>query len=99
MTDAELWSAWRIWMGVATLVVLIAATLLVVIWMTARRILSDAVRALTAAEAIRVQTQPIWGLQVTNEVAEDILTTVQAIEAKGGLLAQALEARTAGKRS
>ena len=51
MTDAELWSAWRLWMGVATLVVLIAATLLVTIWLTARRILADAVRALKAAEA------------------------------------------------
>jgi len=53
MTDGDLWSAWRIWMGVATVVVLIAATLLVIIWLTARRILADAVRALTAAEAIR----------------------------------------------
>jgi len=35
MTDGELWSAWRIWMGVATVVVLIAATLLVIIWLTA----------------------------------------------------------------
>ena len=50
MTDAELWSAWRIWMGVATVVVLIAASLLVIIWVTARRILADAGRALTAAE-------------------------------------------------
>ncbi len=65
MTDADLWSAWRIWMGVAAVVVLIAATLLVVIWLTARRSLADAVRALTVAEAIRAQTQPIWGLQVT----------------------------------
>jgi len=99
MTDGDLWSAWRIWMGVATLVVLIAATLLVIIWLTARRILADAVRALTAAEAIRAQTQPIWGLQVTNEVAEDILATVQAIEAKGGLLSQALEHQTTARRS
>jgi hypothetical protein len=99
MTDADLWSAWRIWMGVAAVVVLIAATLLVVIWLTARRILADAVRALTAAEAIRAQTQPIWGLQDTNEVAEDILATVQAIEAKGGLLSQALEHQTTARRS
>ena len=99
MTDADLWSAWRTWMGVAAVVVLIAATLLVVIWLTARRILADAVRALTAAEAIRAQTQPIWGLQDTNEVAEDILATVQAIEAKGRLLSQALEHQTTARRS
>jgi hypothetical protein len=99
MTDAELWSWWRLWMAVATLVVLIAATLLVIIWLTAQRILSDAKRALRAAEAIRAQTQPIWGLQVTNEVAEDILVTVQAIEKKGGLLAQALDQHDTVSRS
>ncbi len=93
MNDAELWAAWRIWMGVAVVVVLIAATLLVIIWLTARQILRDAVRALNAVEAIRAQTQPIWGLEQTNLVAEDILATVQAIEAKGGLLAGALEGK------
>lgn len=90
MTDAELWAAWRVWMGVAAVVVLLAASLLIIIWLTARRILADAVRALDAVEAIRANTQPIWGLQDTNEVAEDILETVQAIEKKGGLLAGAL---------
>lgn len=90
MTDADLWAAWRLWMGVAAVVVLLAASLLIVIWLTARRILADAVRALNAVEAIRANTVPIWGLQDTNEVAEDILASVQAIEQKGGLLAGAL---------
>jgi hypothetical protein len=91
MTDAELWAAWRIWLGVATLVVVIAASLLIVIWVTARTILGDAVRVLNAVEAIRAQTQPIWGLQDTNDVAADILKTVRAIESKGGALAGALQ--------
>lgn len=91
MSDAELWAAWRLWMGVATVVVLLAASLLVIIWVTARRILADAVRALHAAEGIRANTQPIWGLQDTNLVAENILDTVQAIEQKGALLAGALD--------
>jgi len=90
MTDTELWAAWRLWMGVATVVVLLAATLLIVIVMTARRILADAVRALHAVENIRAQTQPIWGLQDTNEVAENILTTVQSVEKKAALLSGAL---------
>ncbi|MEO7132724.1 MAG: hypothetical protein ABI024_00750 [Vicinamibacterales bacterium] len=90
MSDADLWAAWRIWMGVATLVILIAAGLLITIWITARKILSNAVRALHAVEAIRQNTEPIWGLQHTNTVAEDILKTVQAIEQKGGALAGAL---------
>ena len=95
MTDAELWASWRIWMGVATVVILIAASLLIIIWLTARRILADAVRALNAVEAIRAQTQPIWALEETNHIAEDILATVQAIEAKGGALAGALQKREA----
>jgi hypothetical protein len=90
MTDAELWAAWRLWMGVATVVVLIAATLLIVIALTARRILADAGRALAAVEVICAQTQPIWGLQDTNEVAENILGTVQSIEKKATALASAV---------
>ena len=78
-------------MGVAAVIVLIAASLLVIIWLTARAILTDAVRALHAVDAIRAQTQPLWGLENTNLVAEDILKTVRAIEEKGGLLAGALQ--------
>lgn len=93
MSDADLWAAWRLWMGVASVVVLIAATLLIVIWLTARRIYSDALRALNAAQAIRAQTQPIWGLEQTNDLAEGILKAVQAIEQKSTLLADALAAK------
>ena len=92
MTDADLWAAWWLWMGVASVVVLIAAGLLITIWLTARQILADAVRALNAVEKIRAHTQPIWGLQDTNVVAEDILQTVQAIEDKASRLAGALTA-------
>lgn len=91
MTDAQLWSAWQLWMGVATIVILIVASLLIIIWVTARTILKDAGRALNAVEAIRAQTQPIWALEQTNLAAEDILSAVQAIEAKGALLARALQ--------
>ena len=49
MTDAELWASWRFWMIVATLVILIAAGLLITIWLVARSILAHAVRALRAA--------------------------------------------------
>ena len=97
MTDAELWGAWRLWMGVAALVIVIAATLLIVIWRTARGIHAEAVRALRAAERIRERTMPIWALETTNEVAGEILATVQQIEAKGGALAAALESH-AGAR-
>jgi hypothetical protein len=91
MSDTELWAAWRMWIIVATVVVLLAAGLLITILVTARRILAEAVRALNAVETIRKNTQPIWALQTTNQVAEQILQTVEAIEQKGGALVGALE--------
>jgi hypothetical protein len=90
MTDAELWGAWQLWLGVAVVIVLAAAALLIAIIVTARGILTEAVRAKAAAEAIRVQTLPIWELQTSNEVAGQLLETVRSIEAHGGALAAAL---------
>ena len=69
MTDADLWAAWRIWMVVAVVIVLVAAALLVTIWLTARSIAAHARRAVDALEAIRGNPRAIWGLQTTNEVA------------------------------
>ncbi len=97
MTDADLWAAWRFWLLIAVAVVLIAAGLLIAIWLTARAIHAHAVRALAAAERIRQNTMPIWALQTSNEVAGELLETVQQIEAKGALLASALESH-AGAR-
>jgi hypothetical protein len=87
-------------MAVAALVIAIAAALLVTIWLTARSIVAHATRALAAAEAIRANTAPIWQLQTTNEVAEELLATVRAIEDKGGKLVDALhgQAAASGRR-
>ena len=90
MTDADLWAAWRLWLGVAVVVVALAAALLVAVIATARRIAAEALRAKAAAEAIRANTLPIWQLQTSNEVAADLLATVRSIEAHGGALAEAL---------
>ncbi len=95
MTDAELWTAWRLWMIVAGVVVLVAAALLVTIWLTARSIVAHATRALRAAEAIRANTRAIWELQTTNEVAGDLLDTVRAIEAKTATLVDVLQSHAA----
>ena len=91
MSAAEVWASFRIYISVAALVVVIAASLLIFILVTARAILRDAVRALTAAEAIRKNTLPIWELETTNDVAVEIRDTVRAVEAKGGALAGALQ--------
>ena len=97
MSDAELWSAWRMWMALAVVIILVAAVLLIMIWRTARGIFAEALRALAAAEKIRDNTSPIWALQTTNEVAGTMLATVQHIETNGGALAAALESH-AGAR-
>lgn len=91
MSDSELWGAWRMWMLLAVLIILVAATLLVVIWRTARGIHTEALRALAAAERIRTNTDPIWALETTNEVAGTMLETVRHIEASGRALAAALQ--------
>ncbi len=90
MSDADLWAAWRVWMVVAAVIVLVAAALPGAIWLTARRILKDAGRALAAAEAIRRQTAVIWELQTSNEVAEQLLATVKSIEARAASLVDVL---------
>ena len=97
MTDAELWSAWRMWMALAAVIIVVAAVLLIMIWRTARGIYAEALRALRAAEKIRESTNPIWALATTNEVAGKMLATVQHIERNGGALAAALESH-AGAR-
>ena len=91
MSDADLWARWRIWMSIAVVIVLVAAVLLILIWRTARGIMGEALRALAAAEKIRTNTDPIWALATTNEVAGTMLATVQHIEKNGGALASALE--------
>lgn len=98
MSDAELWAAWRMWLLVAAGVIVIAAALLITIWLTARGIYAHAARALVAARRIREQTQPIWELQTTNDVAQELLDTVQSIEQKGGALVEALESHAGSGR-
>ena len=97
MSDAELWHAWELWMAVAAVVILIAAALLIMIWRTARGIYAEALRALRAAEKIKANTDPIWALATTNDMAGQMLATVQHIEKTGGALASALESH-AGAR-
>lgn len=99
MSDADLWAAWRVWMAVAVVIVLVAAGLLVTIWQLARSILLHAERALAAAEKIRRNTQPIWELQTSNDVAEKLLKTVESIEKKGGALVAAVSHASAGQRA
>lgn len=92
---AGLYTVWAICLAVAVVVILIAAALLIAILLVARSIAAHGLQALAAAEAIAEDTKVIWALSTTNEVAGEILATVESIEAHGGRIAGALhEAQT-----
>ena len=95
MTDAELYTVWYWSLAVAGVVVLLAAALLLAILLVARRILTHAQQALEAAEAIAEDTQVIWGLEETNQTAEEILATAESIEEHGGRIAGTLHGERA----
>lgn len=85
-----IYTVWVVWLAVAAVVVLLAAALLVAILVIARRIAAHGLQALAAAEAIAADTQVIWALSTTNDVAGEILATVERIEEHGGAIVAAL---------
>lgn len=90
MDEATLYSKFYIGLAIAVVIILAAAVLLILVWRAAQRILRLASAALGIVTQIKENTNSIWGLQTTNEVATDILTGAEAIEAHAGLVAQAL---------
>lgn len=90
MSDAELLSAWYLWLGVAALIVVVAAALLVLVLLAARRIERGAVAALGLVKQIRANTQVIWALQETNATARELSAGAEAILANAGNVAAAL---------
>lgn len=91
MTDAELYSIWGWSLGIAALVVLIAAVLLVVILLTARSILRHAQEAEDAVERIADHTQIILALDETSQIAYDINGTTGHLEDQTERIADALQ--------
>lgn len=90
MTDAELLTSWYIWLGVAVVVVLIAAALLLAILSAAKSIERGATVALGQVKEIRESTQVVWALQDTNKIAAQILGGAEAILENAGSIAQSL---------
>jgi len=85
-----LYSSWFLGLGIAVVIILAAAVLLILVWMAARRILRLATAALGLVVQIKENTNSIWGLEQTNEVAVDILEGAKAIETHAGMVAEAL---------
>ena len=99
MTDAELYRLWCLWLAIGGAIVVVAAALLVTIWLTARGIEREALRALTAVEKIGAATRPIWQLDETNRVADELLAAARDLETHAGEIASALGGTATPQRS
>lgn len=90
MTDADLYRLWVLWLVVGGALVVVAAALLIAIAVVARGIEREAGRARRAVERIRESTRPIWALDDTNRVADDLLAATRDIGTHAGEIARAL---------
>lgn len=91
MENTELIDQWLIGLAIVGLIVVIAAVLLIFVWLAAKRILRLAQVALTVVKQIRENTDSIWELEKTNEVAISIHEEANDIASHAGLVAHALE--------
>lgn len=91
MEDETLFNEWLIGLVLVSLIVVIAAVLLILVFLAAKRILRLAGAALEIVTQIKNNTQSIWELETTNKVAVDIQNEAEAIEAHATLVAEALE--------
>lgn len=91
MENTELINQWWIGLAIVGAIVVIAAVLLILIWLAAKRILKLAGVALDVVKEIENNTNSIWVLAETNNVAVSIKTGAKAIEDHATLVAKALE--------
>lgn len=89
--EEALYNQWYMGLAIATVIILIAAVLLIMIWLAAKRILKLANAALGLVVQIKENTTSIWELQDTNEVAASILKEAKNIRDHAGLVAGSLE--------
>lgn len=91
-------SLWAIGFGVAGLVVVVVAVLLIGILLQARRILRLAGAASALVDEIEHNTRSAWALQATNAVGGQILDGARAIDENAAAVLAALtgEAPRAG---
>jgi len=92
MENTALYNEWLIGLAVVGVIVIIAAVLLILIWLAAKRILKLAGVALEVVKEIQQNTNSIWELEKTNGVATSIQSEATAIKEHATLVAEALEA-------
>lgn len=91
MDDTTLYGNFYVGLAIAVVIIIAAAVLLILVILSARRILRLATAALGLVVQIKENTNSIWGLQTTNEVATDILEGAEAIDSHAGLVVEALQ--------
>jgi hypothetical protein len=89
MNDAAYYNQFYTGLAIAGALVVVAAILLLLIWMAASRILKLATAALSLVIKIKENTLCIWGLLETNHKAINILSEAETIENSAGLVAEA----------
>ena len=92
MTADQIYNWWYLWLGVAGVVVALAAALLITIVVLARQIAALAATGLAVVEQIEQNTKPIWQLNATNHVAGQLLGGALAIESNALAIVGALSA-------
>ena len=90
MTDAELLTRWYLILGIAAVLVIVVAVLLITILVTARRIEQNAARSLRAVRKIVDNTEVIWQLDTTNAVAWQLREAARSIRRRAEEIAEAL---------
>lgn len=90
MDESTLYSNYLIGLGIAMVIILAAAVLLILVWLAATRILKLASAALVLVVKIKENTNSIWALQKTNEVAVNIMEESNAIDNHASLVAKSL---------
>ena len=91
MTNQEFLNLWFLYLGIAGVVVVIAAALLIAILLAAKAIERSAGVALDRVKQIRENTQVLWALQDTNQVAAQLQAGAESILNNAGQIAQALQ--------
>ena len=92
MSAVEIYTFTVIWVVIAVAIVLAAAVLLITIIVLAHKIATLAGAALEVVTDIEENTQCIWELDTTNEVAGNLLVGAKAILSNAGAIAGALTA-------
>ena len=91
MENEALFNEWLIGLVLVSAIVVIAAILLILVFLAARRILRLAVAALKIVTQIKNNTNAIWELENTNKVAVNIKNEAEPIEEHATLVADALK--------